>query len=191
MTEITVYPSNQKLSPSIQKFILHWGDMGGQWGVNRSVAQIHALLLMADRPMHAEEIADTLVLARSNVSNSIKELMSWSLVLRSPVLGDRRDHFIAEKDVWEISTHIAEMRKAKEIDSVVSILGDVLAEAKDDPTVSREAIRQLTEMQSFVSMLTGWFDQMAKLPREKVMPLIKLGTRVVDVITPFLGKEKK
>ncbi|MEO1426810.1 MAG: MarR family transcriptional regulator, partial [Pseudomonadota bacterium] len=95
MTEIIV--KTDKLRPAIQKFILHWGDMGSQWGVNRSVAQIHALLLVSDRPLHAEEIADTLSLARSNVSNSLKELVSWNLVIRTPVLGDRRDHFEAEK----------------------------------------------------------------------------------------------
>ncbi|MEM1193919.1 MAG: MarR family transcriptional regulator [Pseudomonadota bacterium] len=189
MTEIIV--KTDKLRPAIQKFILHWGDMGSQWGVNRSVAQIHALLLVSDRPLHAEEIADTLSLARSNVSNSLKELVSWNLVIRTPVLGDRRDHFEAEKDVWEMSTRIAAMRKAREIDNAASILAQVLAEAKDDPGISREAVRQLTEMQGFVSTVTGWFDQMAKLPREKVMPLIKMGTKLVDLISPLMRREPK
>ncbi|MEL6112357.1 MAG: MarR family transcriptional regulator [Pseudomonadota bacterium] len=189
MTEIIV--TNDKLRPAIQKFVLHWGDMGGQWGVNRSVAQIHALLLVSDRPLHAEEIAETLNLARSNVSNSLKELASWNLVMRTPVLGDRRDHFEAEKDVWEMSTRIAAMRKSREIDNAASILAQVLAEAKDDPGVSREAVRQLREMDGFLSTVTGWFDQMAKLPREKVMPLIKMGTKLVDLIIPLVRKDTK
>ncbi len=184
MTEITVEKST--LPPAIQKFVLHWGDMGGEWGVNRSVAQIHALLLVAERPMPAEDIAEALGLARSNVSNSIKELIGWNLVQRTPVLGDRRDHFMAEKDVWEMSTRIAAVRKAREIDSAANVLAQVLAEAKEDPKVSAEAVRQLREMHGFVTMVTGWFDQMARLPKERVMPLIRMGARIVDLVSPFL-----
>ena len=96
MTEIIV---DSELSPSIARFVLHWGDLGGQWGVNRSVSQIHALIFIADEPLTAEQIAEQLGMARSNVSNSIKELMSWELVHRVPVMGDRRDHFAAEADI--------------------------------------------------------------------------------------------
>ena len=96
MTEISV---DSKLPPSIVNFVLHWGDLGGQWGVNRSVAQIHALLFISDTPLTAEEIADKLGMARSNVSNSIKELLGWRLIQRVPVMGDRRDHFTAEADI--------------------------------------------------------------------------------------------
>jgi len=184
MTEITV--EKPTLPPAIQKFVLHWGDMGGEWGVNRSVAQIHALLLVAERPMPAEDIAEALGLARSNVSNSLKELIGWNLIQRTPVLGDRRDHFSAEKDVWEMSTRIAAVRKAREIDNAASVLAQVLAEAKEDPQVSAEAVRQLSEMHGFVTMVTSWFDQMARLPKERVMPLIRMGTRIVDLVTPFL-----
>src|SRR3546814_12565124 len=97
MKEIKQTPPN--LSPAATEFILHWGNLGGQWGVNRSVAQIHALLFISDRPLHAEEIAEMLGLARSNVSNSIKELLGWRLIDRVPLLGDRRDHFAAETDL--------------------------------------------------------------------------------------------
>ena len=97
MTEITV---TTDLPAATQQFILCWGDMGAQWGVNRSIAQIHALLYLSTRPLTAEEIADTLALARSNVSNSIKQLQIWGLIRRVPVLGDRRDFFEAETDVW-------------------------------------------------------------------------------------------
>src|SRR6516162_3994596 len=105
MTEIT--EKQAKLPGAIERFVLHWGDMGGQWRVNRSVSQIHALLYLSERPLTAEEIAATLGLARSNVSNSIKELMAWNLIRRVPIMNDRRDHFAAETDVWEVFTRIA------------------------------------------------------------------------------------
>src|SRR5690606_37946176 len=98
MTEIN---DTIDLSPAVSRFVLHWGDLGSQWGVNRSVAQIHALLFISDRPLTAEEIAETLGLARSNVSNSLKELLGWKLIERVPVLGDRRDRFAALGDIWE------------------------------------------------------------------------------------------
>jgi len=109
MTEIT---DNRKPLPlAIERFVLHWGEMGGQWGVNRSVSQIHALLFLSERPMTAEDIADALGIARSNVSNSIKELLGWNLIRRVPVRGDRRDHFEAETDTWEVFLRIAAGRK--------------------------------------------------------------------------------
>src|SRR6516165_6236927 len=102
MTEITDKPAT--LPPAVERFVLQWGDMGGHWGVNRSVSQIHALLYLSERPLTAEDIADELGLARSNVSNSIKELLTWNLIRRIPVKGDRREHFEAEADVWEMFT---------------------------------------------------------------------------------------
>src|SRR3982750_2519472 len=110
MTEIS-----EKSPAAVERFVLHWGDMGGQWGVNRSVAQIHALLYLSDRPLTAEAIADTLGMARSNVSNSLRELLAWKLVRRAPLLGDRRDHYEAETDLWEMVTRIAQGRKEREI----------------------------------------------------------------------------
>jgi DNA-binding transcriptional regulator GbsR (MarR family) len=96
------------LSPTMQKFVLHWGEMGSRWGVNRTVAQIHALLFLANDPMNAEEISETLGVARSNVSTSLKELQSWGLVRVIHVMGDRRDHFDSQKDVWDIFFLIVE-----------------------------------------------------------------------------------
>src|SRR6185437_960887 len=90
------------LGPVRQKFILHWGEMGARWGINRTVAQIHALLYISDRPLHAEEIAETLGVARSNVSTSLKELQGWGIVRMVHVLNDKRDHFESLKDVWEM-----------------------------------------------------------------------------------------
>ena len=106
--------------------------MGGQWGVNRSVSQIHALLYLSERPLTAEEIAATLGLARSNVSNSIRELMAWDLIRRVPVKGDRRDHFEAETDLWEIAMRIAAGRKEREIDPAVEALRACVADAERD-----------------------------------------------------------
>src|SRR6202522_3120472 len=100
MTEIT---DKKKLPAAVERFVLHWGDMGDEWGVNRSVSQIHGLLYLAEAPMPADDIADTLGMARSNVSNSIKELLAWNLIRRVPIMGDRRDHFEAETDIWEVA----------------------------------------------------------------------------------------
>src|ERR1700760_3782106 len=133
MTEIT---DKKKLPPAVQRFILHWGDMGDGWGVNRSVSQIHGLLYLSEAPLTAEDIADALGMARSNVSNSIKELLSWNLIRRVPVMGDRRDQFEAESDVWEIARRIAAGRKEREIDPAIKALETCVAEAAQDTRVS-------------------------------------------------------
>ena len=144
MTEITDTPKT--LAPAVERFILHWGDMGNQWGVNRSVAQIHALLYLSARSLTAEEIAETLGLARSNVSNSIKELLGWKLIRRVPVLGDRRDHFEAETDIWEMVRRIAAGRKEREIDPAAQALRACVAEADGDSRVDPLALKRLKEM---------------------------------------------
>jgi DNA-binding transcriptional regulator GbsR (MarR family) len=139
MTEITEH--TEGLPDPIRRFVLHWGNMGDRWGVNRSVSQVHALLYVAERPLTAEEIADLLTMARSNVSTSLRELMSWQLVRRVPVLGDRRDHFEAETDLWTMVTRIAAGRKARELDPAAAALRDCLVEARADPRVGPAARR--------------------------------------------------
>src|SRR3954447_22469520 len=130
MTEITDQP---KILPApVERFVLHWGDMGSEWGVNRSVSQIHALLYLSERPLTAEEIAEPLGLARSNVSTSIKELLAWNLIRRVPIKGDRRDHFEAETDLWEIVTRIAAGRKERELDPAVAALQACMRDADSD-----------------------------------------------------------
>src|SRR3569623_1517648 len=141
MTEIT----DHKLPPAVQEFVLRWGDLGSQWGVNRSVAQIQALLYLSDRPLPAEDIAEALGLARSNVSNSIRELIGWKLVRRVPVLGDRRDHFEAEADLWQILIRIAQGRKEREIDPAVAAIHKALDAARDDSSVSPLARKRLNQ----------------------------------------------
>ncbi len=181
MTEITVESSG--LPAAIEQFVLRWGDMGGQWGVNRSVAQIHALLYVSERALTAEDIADALGMARSNVSNSMRELLSWKLIRRVPVLGDRRDHYEAETDLWQMVSRIAQGRKEREIDPAILALRHVLDAADDDPRVSAAARGRLHELQAFVETLDGWYAQMLTVPPAKVMALIKLGAKVVNLLT--------
>ena len=174
------------LPPSITRFILHWGDLGGQWGVNRSVAQIHALLYLSEEPLHAERIAEQLGIARSNVSNSIKELLGWQLIHRVPVLGDRRDHFAAETDIWEMVTRIARGRKAREVDPAEAALKTCTAEADADTGVSPVARARLHAMLDFVTTMSRWHDEMLRLPKSTLMTFIKMGSKV----TRFLGRGK-
>ena len=179
MTEITVTPD---LPPAVRRFVLHWGDMGGQWGVNRSVSQIHALLYLAEKPLTAEDIAETLAMARSNVSNSLKELQGWGLVRRVPVMGDRRDHFEADTDIWSIAAKIAQGRKERELDPAIAALEACVADAAADPKLSATAVARLAAMLDFTRTLTGWFDQMSKVPRPTLMALIRLGARVASFL---------
>lgn len=146
-----------QLPPSIERFVLQWGDMGSTWGVNRSVSQIHALLYVSGRPLTAEEIASTLGIARSNVSNSLKELTGWDLIRRVPVKGDRREHFEAEGDIWEIVSRIAAGRKAREIDPALAALKACMAEADADMGVSPIAAKRLKEMLAFTEMVDTWY----------------------------------
>src|SRR3954465_6541733 len=148
MTETT---DRAKILPaSVERFVLHWGDMGSEWGVNRSVSQIHALLYLSERPLTAEEIAETLGLARSNISNSIRELIARHLIRRVPVKGDRREHFEAETDLWEIAMRIAAVRKEREIDPAVDALKACVADADRDSKLHPVAGRRLKDMLAFV-----------------------------------------
>lgn len=187
MTEIT--NTAKELPAAVQRFILHWGDMGGQWGVNRSVAQIHALLYLSERPLTAEDIAEALHIARSNVSNSLKELLAWKLIRRVPVMGDRRDHFEAETDIWDMVTRIAQGRKERELDPAAEALRACMAEAEGDRRISPVAINRLKEMLDFVDTVNRWYDQMLRVPKGKLVALIKMGSKVVRILVPGGKKE--
>lgn len=189
MTEITVKPIG--MSPAIRQFVLHWGDLGGQWGVNRSVAQIHALLMVSDRALTAEEIADALGLARSNVSNSVKDLLGWNLIKRVPVMGDRRDHFEAEGDMWEMVSRIVAIRKTRELDPAAAVLDACLADVKADPASNDAAVKRLTDLQDLITSLNDWYEQMNKVPKSSIAPLLKLGARAVDLLAPFIKQKKE
>ena len=184
MTETT--DNAVQLPIAVQQFVLHWGEMGGQWGVNRSVAQIHALLYLSDRPLNAEEISDTLRIARSNTSNSLKELLGWKLIRRVPVMGDRRDHYEAEVDLMQMLTRIAQGRKEREIDPAVAALRVCTEEARRDGRISAVARGRIEAMQDFVVTIDDWYQQMMSVPPGWLMMLIRLGKRVLA----FLPKSK-
>ncbi|WFL79038.1 MarR family transcriptional regulator [Altererythrobacter arenosus] len=173
--------------PEVRQFILHWGEMGSQWGVNRSVAQLHALLYLSNRPSHAEEICERLGLARSNVSNGLKELQSYGIVRRVHVEGDRRDHFVAETDLWDMLMKITAERKRREIDPTIQLLGE-LAESldgrKDIPVHVRERIGRMHE---FIGTLGNWYVDVRRLPKTTLVKLMKLGSRVARLL-PGSGK---
>jgi len=178
MTEI----SELTLPAAIERFVLHWGEMGVVWGVNRSVSQIHALLYVSERPLTAEDIAERLGLARSNVSTSLKELMSWSLVRRVSVMGDRRDFFEAEADMFEMVRRIASGRKAREIDPTLSVLRACVADAERDPKVSGEARRRLADMLALMETVDRSFTEVMRLPSATLLAVLKLGGRIARFV---------
>lgn len=186
MTDITAYAG--QLPGPVERFVLHWGDMGSHWGVNRSVAQIHALLYLSSRPLAAEDIAAALGMARSNVSNSIKELQSWNLIRRVPVRSDRRDHFEAVTDLWEMFMRIAAGRKEREIDPAVAALQACTQEASRDPMVDDVARARLAAMLDFVNMMNGFYAQMLTVERGKLAALVRLGAKIVSLLPG--GKKK-
>ena len=173
---------------AVAQFILYWGDMGSQWGVNRSVAQIHALLYLSVEPLNAEQIADQLGIARSNVSNSLKELVAWKLIRRVPVPGDRREHFEAEIDVWEIAKHIAQGRKEREIDPAMRVIANCVDAAEREPALDPEVARRMLNMKTFLGDVDHWYAQMLTVPKAKLDLLLKMGARVVSVLN-FAGRK--
>lgn len=173
-----------KLTPVMERFILHWGEMGSRWGVNRTVSQIHALLYLSPRPLAAEEIAETLSVARSNVSTSLRELQNWGLVSVVHVLGDRRDHFETLSDAWDLFGVIVEERKKREIDPTLAMLRRCVAEAEAegeggaDGRTPAEVKRRIKRMLGFIEATATWYEQIRRLPRGTLLALMKMGARV-------------
>ena len=176
------------LSSTEQKFVLHWGEMGTRWGVNRTVAQIHALLFLANKPLNAEDIAESLGVARSNVSNSLKELQSWKLIKISHVLGDRRDHFVALQDVWEIFRVIVEERKRREIDPTLTVLRECAIEGEHDTELEPAALARMIEVLAFLDMLSASFEDYKGLPPATLKRFLSMGGKVARLLGS--GKEK-
>jgi DNA-binding transcriptional regulator GbsR (MarR family) len=169
------------LSPTLSRFVLHWGEMGTRWGVNRTVAQIHALLFISGRPMHAEEIAETLNVARSNVSNSIRELQGWELEKLVHFPGDRRDHFATSTHVWELLRTIVRERQRREITPTIEVLRELLA----DPAISKEpaeAKLRMRETLELLETLTSWSDEMLKLDTATLTKVMRLGAKIKKLI---------
>ena len=170
------------------RFVQHWGEMAARWGVNRTVAQIQALLYLRGRPMNAEEIAAALEVARSNVSASLRELQNWDLVRIVHLKGDRRDHFEAEADIWELVARIAAGRKAREIDPALAALKACVSDASRDASVHPLAAKRLKEMLEFTETADRWFTQMLAVPRPQLAALMRLGARIVRFLPTGRGK---
>jgi DNA-binding transcriptional regulator GbsR (MarR family) len=168
--------------PELEAFILHWGEMGTHWGVNRSVAQIHALLYLADRPLPAEEISDSLKLARSNVSTALKELQAYGIVRRSHVAGDRRDHFVAELDLWEMLMRISAERKRREIDPTIAFFAELKERIDVRGDVPEHLRERIARMHEFIFTLSDWYDQVRRLPKPTLIKLMKLGAKVARFV---------
>jgi DNA-binding transcriptional regulator GbsR (MarR family) len=171
-----------KLSPVEQKFILHWGEMGTRWGINRTVAQIHALLFLSPQPVNAEQIASTLNVARSNVSTSLKELQGWGIIKRVHVLGDQRDHFESMKDVWEMFRVVLDERKRREIDPTLSVLRECIAEAQKDKETDNYTQARLTDLADFFETTTAWYSQIRQWPTSALTKFVKLGDKIRKLI---------
>jgi DNA-binding transcriptional regulator GbsR (MarR family) len=185
---MTEHPEVTPLTPVAQKFILHWGEMGTRWGLNRTVAQLHALLFISPRPLPADEISTTLAVARSNVSTSLRELQGWRIVRVVHVLGDRRDHFEAIKDVVEIFRIVSEERKRREIDPTLRVLAECVQESKvhnsEDDAYTHE---RLVSMLEFLTAMTGMFEELMRMPTPALKGMVKLRGKVITL----LGTEKK
>jgi len=163
-----------RLSPVTQKFILHWGEMGTRWGVNRTVAQVHALLFLSPRPLSAEEIAKTLSVARSNVSTSLRELLGWGIVRVVPVLGDRRQHFESVRDVWELFRIVLQERKKRELDPTVRIVRECVDEAGKAGAPEAFAYQRLKELLEFITTMDTLFSEFQNLSPAAARGIAKL-----------------
>jgi DNA-binding transcriptional regulator GbsR (MarR family) len=169
------------LPPFIQAFVLHFGEMGSRWGINRTVGQIYALLYLSPRPLCAEQIAEELGVSRSNVSMSLRELQAWNLVLLKHLPGDRRDFFTTPDDVWQILRTLAEERKKREVDPTLSVLRELLMQ-KPKSEQERFAQTRLTEMYGLIEQLTNWYDDVKRLETERLATLLRLGSKVTKLL---------
>lgn len=180
--EATSGPVRWKLRPLEERFVLHWGEMGARWGLNRTVAQIHALLYLAPRPLAADEICEALGVARSNVSNSLRELQSWGIVRVAHVMGDRRDHFDTIADVWELFRRVLEERKRREIDPTLAFLRQSVEDAQEDPQTAAQTKLRLKEMRDFFETMTRWYEDLQSLPTERLVQFVRLRNAVQKLL---------
>jgi DNA-binding transcriptional regulator GbsR (MarR family) len=171
-----------RLTDIQRRFIVHWGEMGTRWGINRTVAQVHALLFLSSKPLNADDIVSTLGVARSNVSNSLRELQGWRIVRVVHIMGDRRDHFESVKDVWELFRIIVEERKKREADPTLKMLRDLAAEAKPAGAADAYTRERLAEMLQFFELMTAGCDQLRKLPTPAVVRLLKMGDKLAKLV---------
>lgn len=177
------------LDPQVERFVLHFGEMGGRWGVNRTVGQIYALLFLSQEPLHADMIAETLGISRSNVSMSLRELQSWRLLNISSRIGDRRDYYSAPQDVWEIFRTLVEEKRKREVDPTLSLLRSILMEDPQSAGLDYERQR-IADMLELIELACSWFDDVHDLPPETLRNLMRLGSKVQKVLG-FAGKIRK
>jgi DNA-binding transcriptional regulator GbsR (MarR family) len=176
--------------PLARAFILHWGEMGTHWGVNRSIAQIHALLYLSDCPLTAEEISENLGLARSNVSTGLHELQAYDIIRRIHVEGDRRDHFVAETDLWEMLMRIIAERKRREIDATVEALNGLTEALRYDKTAPEHIRQRIGALHDFLAEMNGWYAEVRALPRSTLLTLMRLGGRIARFIPTSRAKKE-
>ena len=169
------------LPPLIQSFVLHFGEMGSRWGINRTVGQIYALLFLSRDPLNAEDIVEALGVSRSNVSMGLKELQAWNLVRLQHKPGDRRDYFTTPDDIWQIVRTLVEERKKREIDPTQSLLREVLMQKPSTPE-ERHAQDRMREMHELFELLTGWYDDVQRLETERLVQLLTLGSKVQKIL---------
>lgn len=172
-----------KLTPVQEKFILHWGEMGTRWGINRTVAQVHALLFLSPSPLNAEELTDTLGVARSNVSNSIRELQSWGIVKMVHVMGDRRDHFESMKDPWEMFRVVLDERKKREVDPTLIMLREALSDLEKEKVKDPYIADRLRSLQDFFETTSSWYNQIRHWPTTALVKLIRMGDKVLKFLS--------
>ena len=171
-----------KLTDTTRKFILHWGEMGTRWGINRSVAQIHALLYLAEGPLPADEIAETLDIARSNVSGGLRELQGWNLVRVTHKLGDRRDHFETPKDVWTMVRIILEGRKRRELDPSVELLRECVRDLDGKKNDEAYTEARLKDLLGLIELAAAWGERAQKLSPDALRRLLKLGDKIFKLV---------
>ena len=162
------------LTPVQRNFVLHWGEMGSRWGINRTVAQAHALLYLSPKPLHAEQIADALSVARSNVSTSLRELQGWGIVRVVHVLGDRRDHFESLKDVWKMFEIVVAERKRREVDPTIAMLRDLVQENSADG-YTKERLR---DMLGFFDTMTACYSDFERMPSGSLAAFAKMRGKI-------------
>ena len=176
-----------ELDPTTQNFILHWGELGSRWGLNRSVAQIHALLYISPHPLTAEEISDILGIARSTVSTGLRELNTWGIVKVVHVLGDRRDHFEVIGDVWEMFRSVLHERKRRELDPALDVLRETIAEFEENGNGSQGSHKKMAEMLDIFETVSHLYDQADKLPTATLVKIAKSGDLISKALNLVSG----
>jgi len=171
------------LSSRQQSFILHFGEMGSRWGINRTVSQIYALLYVHEAPLTADQITEALSMSRSNVSMGLKELQSWRLTRLQHLPGDRREYFTTPEDIWDILQILVEERRKREIDPTMSMLRAALM---DDPSATEHSYsrKRMQDMLELLELVTGWLHELSELDRNTMIKLMKLGGGIKKLVKP-------